>query len=583
MTLFSNTVNLTKEQLFPLVLIVVFALVLILFFINILLLSSKNKKTLKNFVSGKNNLRLFTINYKDQTVYVVDKKDFKNRRIEDFRWFFNSFTKEDSIRVKVWVNELIRDDRKVKDNLEAQVLIGKNQKIFSVLTCTGIDRENSILHIESHLFPEIKNRRLNRSIKESHISSYRDLSSIYHQSKNEKFNVYLIRLFSLDETINKKSIWDNKVLTTLLISKIKRYLSGSMKLCLTKNNELIILESHISNKNKSIAYGHKFSSEVSKLLFLNSLQNSYQHRIGIATGHAKKQTFDELVNFAKKMTIEAQEENNEIVIYNSHDSHSEVKKETIELINRIIANKLVDVTYTSMLNCSNGHLKGFYTNILIKSDLFDDYLDMEEYANSYSLLKPLLKFFFEEINQIYINKYFITSEERRLFLKVKPQYYKEILFAVNEVILPENVKTVFLFNDKDIIKEASNNKFIYDVIEELKNDPRIRLGLEFTTTSLELPDDLLKMFDYYIFDQESSFANILTSTQDQILLQNLVNNLMDFSSGKLSAVNLKSWQSIEYFSSLGFTYVSGSYFGMENNKAPTIDTKRINKLLSLYD
>jgi hypothetical protein len=208
---------------------------------------------------------------------------------------------------------------------------------------------------------------------------------------------------------------------------------------------------------------------------------------------------------------------------------------------------------------------------------------MEEYAYSYSLLKPLLKFFFEEINQIYINKYFITSEERRLFLKVKPQYYKEILYAVNEVILPENVKTVFLFNDKDIIKEASNNKFIYDVIEELKNDSRIRLGLEFTTTSLELPADLLKMFDYYIFDQESSFANILTSTQDQILLQNLVNNLMDFSSGKLSAVNLKSWQSIEYFSSLGFTYVSGSYFGMENNKAPTIDTKRINKLLSLYD
>ena len=91
------------------------------------------------------------------------------------------------------------------------------------------------------------------------------------------------------------------------------------------------------------------------------------------------------------------------------------------------------------------------------------------------------------------------------------------------------------------------------------------------------------MFDYYIFDQESSFSNILTSTQDQILLQNLVNNLMDFSSGKLSAVNLKSWQAIEYFSSLGFTYVSGSYFGMENNKAPTIDTKRINKLLSLYD
>ena len=34
---------------------------------------------------------------------------------------FSGFTNEDSIRVKVWINELIKGDRKVKDNLEKRI------------------------------------------------------------------------------------------------------------------------------------------------------------------------------------------------------------------------------------------------------------------------------------------------------------------------------------------------------------------------------------------------------------------------------------------------------------------------------
>ena len=45
---------------------------------------------------------------------------------------------------------------------------------------------------------------------------------------------------------------------------------------------------------------------------------------------------------------------------------------------------------------------------------------------------------------------------------------------------------------------------------------------------------------------------IILKEQDQILFQNLTNTLMDFPKGKLVAVNLKSWQAIEFFTSLGF-------------------------------
>jgi hypothetical protein len=209
---------------------------------------------------------------------------------------------------------------------------------------------------------------------------------------------------------------------------------------------------------------------------------------------------------------------------------------------------------------------------------------MQEYISSHSQVKPLLEFLYKEINSIYINKYFLTNEQRRLFLKTNIKYSNDIIDIVRNIEVPENVKTIFVFQDKDITKEAMNNsKNLLDSLIELKQENRLKLGLEFTSTSLEMSDEILEMFDYFIFDQNNSFSQILTTTQDQILFQNLTNTLMEFPKGKLVAVNLKSWQAIEFFSSLGFKYVSGPYFGSEINKTPSIDTKKINKLLSLYD
>ena len=93
----------------------------------------------------------------------------------------------------------------------------------------------------------------------------------------------------------------------------------------------------------------------------------------------------------------------------------------------------------------------------------------------------------------------------------------------------------------------------------------------------------MSQFDYFIFNYNENFSNLLTSTHDQILFQDLRDTLLEFPNGKLLVVNLTSWQTIEYFSLLGFKYVSGNYFGSEINKLPQIDTKKINKLISIKD
>ena len=98
-----------------------------------------------------------------------------------------------------------------------------------------------------------------------------------------------------------------------------------------------------------------------------------------------------------------------------------------------------------------------------------------------------------------------------------------------------------------------------------------------------MSDEILKLFDYFIFDFNENFSSLLSSNQEQILIQNLVTTLFDYPTGKLLAVNLSSWQAIEYFASLGFKYVSGPIFGQEINKIPPVNTKKINKLLSMNE
>ena len=563
--------------------IVLLAICLIGFFIFIFILGHKNKKKLSSFSSGKNNIRLFTLNYEESSVYVVDKKNFKQKRKMDFDWFFESYPREDTLRTKIWLSELINNDRLVNDSIEVHVLIGKQKEpMFSVLTCTSIDTKKKIIHLESHLFPKIVSVKATNKKIDDKIMSYNYLSNTYHQEKHEKFNVYFLHLFiKNDDSISDR--WTKKIIITTIMSKIKRLLKNSMLMCITRNNDLIILESSPGNKNKSLAFGHKISQEISKILFLNTLQNAYSYKIGIAT---KKDalSFDELVRSAKEMTLTNDETSSKVLfnsITNTNNNNNEKFKDEIETI---IKDKKLSIDYTSLVNCNNGHIKGFYTTLIPQSNIFNSFREIEDYAYSYGLLEKLITMIYKELNSIYTNKYFITSEKRRLFINIKPQYYKNVLNVVKDNKLPDNVKNVFVLNDKDMVNAAAtNNKFLLESLSKLKSESNIRLGLEFTSSSLEMSDDMLRLFDYFIFNFQDNFPNILTSTHEQILFQDLRDTLLSYPNGKLTAVNLTSWQAVEYFSLLGFRYVSSSFFGKETNKAPQIDTRKINKLLSLKE
>ena len=563
-------------------------LVFLLFFylLYIILFSRKNNTKVKFYLSGKNNIRLFAIYYKEDYIYVVDKKNFKGKKRENLDWFYNSLIKEDAIKANIWINEIIKNDKLNNEALPVQVIIKKQKKpIYSIMNCTSVDRNKGVIHIESRLFPNFKiskNHLLKLSEKQK---KYSRLSKIYEEKKDakNKCKLYYIRLFNSNGMV-KTSKWTKQILITMIISKIKFYFSKNIRFCLSSSNNIIVLDTSRKNQDKAINFAKKISKEISKIFLLNGLQNLYNFHIGIVT-NKKGQDFNSLVSSAKALTYNDQFEANHISFNQSNNPSSNLEKFKDEIINIIEnQNREIDIEYQTIVGSDSGHIKGYYSIPTVKSSLYQDYYSLLDSAYEYQLLEKLLVSLYQRINSVFINKYFITGEQRILFMNIKPIYYQEVIKVVNTTKLPINVKTVFVISDKEIYKESiSNSKFLKEALIELRRNKDLFLGLDFSSTSIEISDDVLSQFDYFIFNYNENFSNLLTSTHDQILFQDLRDTLLEFPNGKLLVVNLTSWQTIEYFSLLGFKYVSGNYFGSEINKLPQIDTKKINKLISIKD
>ena len=193
---FFENFDIKKDWLF-IVFLIVF-LTLIIYLLSIIIFTKRNDKFLSEFTNGKNNIRLFTIDFKKNQVYMVDKRNLKKKRIEELEWFYSGYTDEDAIKVKIWLAELIKSDRLVQNNLEVHIKLNNSKKpIFSVLTCTSIDYENQIAHFESHLFPEIKQKRFYKDFTEKIISE-NEIANLYKSNKHRYSHLYFVRIFKKD-------------------------------------------------------------------------------------------------------------------------------------------------------------------------------------------------------------------------------------------------------------------------------------------------------------------------------------------------------------------------------------------------
>lgn len=572
------------EKLFELLtewhVIIFIVMILLLISLIIFTLVTIREKKLKQVCTYEdNNVRYFSIHYENNYVYAVDKRNLTLKRKERLSWFYNCFSPSDRYRVTFWLTELMKKDHSVPHHLEVTTKV-KNVKhpVFTVIDVTHINYEEQIIHLESRLFPTIKREKKTKNSKSS-IIYYTEMPKLLLEHEDNPRTLFLIRLSSID-SIEKDNTDVSHTLSTLIMSRLVKFLSPTRYLCALKSNEIVIVDFKLRTKNEAIALGHSFAKEIKRTLGLSSINDSFSFRIGINQEKKNESDFSTLTRFAREVAIYAESNGliNDVIIYDSNSIRQEENvAQIITNIKRNIDRRLFTCTYTPIINCKDGRTFGYDCSLHAPKSVVYSISSMLDYASHNNFLVDLLRILYLETNHAYSSNSSIAYTSQFLTMPIKLSFYEEIIDIFTRIQRPRNVNTIFILNDKDI-DEIDVNETI-SILKKLKHN-NLTIGLEITSTSLTLLPEIVKQFDYFIINGHS-FTN-LKESQHLILFSDMITRLGSYK-GTIIATELKTWVLIELFINLNITYISSPLFGQKDKQIPQPDIRKINKLQNIYN
>lgn len=560
--------------------VIIFSLMLLLLIgLLIFICLTIRTKKLKQVVSYEdNNVRYFSIHYDRDYVYSVDKRNLNKKRKENIEWFYSCFAPGEKVRLEVWLNELMKENHTAPNHLEVSTKVkGNKSLIFTVIDVTYINYEKKIIHLESRLFPSIqKLKRKNKNSKRN-IVYYTEMPKILLDFEDNPRTLFLIRLSNLD-TLEKESNDFNFTIFTLLISRLVKFLSPSRYLCQLKSNELVIIDFKMRTKNEAIALGHNFSKVITKSLSLAGIDDYVSFKIGINQEKKQDSDFTTLTRFAREAAIyaEANDLDTDVLIYDQNAfKQQENVARIISNIKRNIDRRLFSCTYTPIINVKDGTTFGYDCLLSAPQSVVYSVTSMLEYASNNNFLIDLIRILYLETNLGYSLSPTHTYYNQFLTMPIKLSFHQEIIEIFTRVERPKNVNTIFILNDKDI--DEIDVKESLKIIKELKHH-NLTIALEVTSNSLILAPDLLKKFDYFIISGKS-FHKIKES-QNLILFSDMIARLGSYK-GTIIATEIESWTQMELFINLNINYISSPLLGQSNKKLPSIDYRKITKLLNM--
>ncbi len=513
------------------------------------------------------NTRYFAIHYDDQFVYAVDNNDLTNKKRENIDWFYSSFVSQDKLRVVVWLNALKNKNTNVSNFLEVHTKIKyPKRNIYTILTVTSINYEKKIIHIESRIFPNIKKSRKELGIK-LNIKNERDMPTLLKNNIDSPCTMFMCQLFNKDTNFSKL----NSILITIVMSKLLKFTSKTRYICSTENNSIVLVSfNNCSDKEVSIL-GNKLAKEVSKVLFLSSLSNNISFKIGVIKDSQRDYDFYSLVTIGEEITNYAHHNqlSTNIIVYNPNMSYQiEEDSEDVDELKLIMKDGLFTHTITPIIN-TKGQTFGYDVTFNVLSERIKSFEQAQKIAveNNYTL--ELESILYRTAHSIFIGH--APKTYQYILFDIKPNccnFIKDII-ANNDTA--KKALTIFVLKDYDVNQE---------IVQELKDfeSQGINFALEITSSTLSLQAEDLKIFPYFVI-RENTFIGSFTG-QNLAFFSDMINRISSYR-GKIIATGVSTWSTIETLLSLNINLIASKQFAQSNDEIPSIDSKKIEKLLAL--
>lgn len=582
MTLF-RWFDFTDKQFLIMFSIVTTAIVLIILFIlSFTIIHNSLRKYEKRIKQESITTRIFILNVKENRVVYFNRADLKDKKEMDLSHFYSHFHENDSERVKQWIYEICVGNPGVDEYLEADVLVNRGKATyFSLLKLLKYDREKGTLHLESHILKFITpmNYENNKKDALSGVVKRSVMDGVISKSKSLRGFTFDIRFFH----IRQKALSNDKIERYMIMTlKNEVYPFASdpkipRQIVDETGSEILLFDVHMENRDQAMRLATSLAHSLRKSIGVNGYSESVSFAIGIVENKQYYQDFDSIVTKAQEACINAQQNGNEIYLYqkSSGPMIKELDKYAEE-IHKLTKPNSMRYLFRPIIDVQRHRVLGYFEYVRAYNSPFNNFSEMSKYAAKVGQNREL----FATVARAVIPKFVserpnITS---KLFFSVSMLDIDHMVDILPQVPQIKDVRLVLVFEEQEVNENSSQLELLNSSLKKF-HQMGYELALLLQDKNLLLDPSVYTNFDYFVAGA-SMLSEIKKNNRIRLSIHTLIEQLLKFKK-PIIATDLEGWQAIELIIKSGVNYISSEAVAASNDMLLPVDAKKMDKLVQM--
>lgn len=549
-----------------------------IFIVTALISSSFYSKRKRKIGSESNTLRIYIINVKRNEVTFFSRSNLKNKYTMDLSDFYDRFHPNDAEKVKNWIFSICVDVKSAEQYLEADALIEKDKNpYFSLLKLVKYDQAKGLIHIENHILRYItptnyvshNKRTINGVVKRG------VMEGIITKEKSTFGFTYAIRFFY----IKQKVLTNDKVerfMAMTLKNEIYPY-AGSRKsprqIVELSTSEMLLFDLRIYDDDDAMRLASSIARSLNRCIELNGFKDSIGFTIGVVKNHEYYQDFDAIVKHAQEACIAAQQNDQNILLFQKTTSPELDFAKYRDNITDLMRSKNLRYLFRPIIDVAKKDIIGYFEYIRAYNSPFSSFIEISKYASKIDENRNLLA----HVIKNSIPKF--NSEKPavncRLFFSMSMIDIENAIEILPQVLNVNKCQVVLMFEEQEVNENATHLELINASFAKFHAEG-YELALSINDKDLLLDPSVYYNFDYFVAGA-TMIGEIKKNNRIRLSIHTLIEKLLRYHK-PIIASDLEGWQSIELIIKSGITLISSEAVASSNDMLLPVDKKKLEKL-----
>ena len=513
------------------------------------------------------------VDLKSNRVVYFDRRDFSRHRTISLQSFYDLLHNKDTLRLKVWLEELRKNFDFTDKYLETELVSKNPEGYFLLLKALSFNEETQIVYLEGHQLGMINSSqgRKRNANEDYSVIKKSQIESIYNSLKNKAGYVFSVKFFYKNNDVIHDAVVEKSVLYRLK-NEIYDFASEEKNRYVYDeyDEQIYLFDFKIDNDVDAKKVGEEIYKKIQIYLKTKSFFSTHGVSIG-GVNLLLSSTIGDSVVKASQASESARI--NELPVIISNGTAESLQSFDNSVIDKIFSNDSLRLVYRPIININTEQIIGYFSNVRVLDTNFENYFDIARYVNKVDRNKELLS----KIIQQFVSKFYFErpSNKTRLFIQVSLVDLDHLSMVLSNISHSQEANLVLMFEESEVNANAFSIDLLSTQLNELTNlGYEIALLLKDENTLLE--NDFYSVFNYFVIGSAMA-SKIRDSSRVRLSNKFLIESLLQYKR-PIIINDLDGWSSIDLFVKSGCTFLSGDDISPSSEMILPVEKAKIARL-----